>query len=199
MEPFSKLVYLKYLRGAELTPSAFRVLICVFNYSDQHGRNAHPGVERLMRDASVSRRTVTRCLAELRDLGWLKEEERGRSTTGRASCYSLVAPSTAVAAYVRAKGESAGVSEDRGMGQARQGGGQEQHRTRHGLPPSGVNDGPPSEHSSDVPASNPSASGDQSESMCSFANPDEHYPSWGSDLSPNDIPLPPEPHDERFL
>jgi hypothetical protein len=36
---FSKLTYLKGLRGAEMKASTFRILVTVLGYANEHGRN----------------------------------------------------------------------------------------------------------------------------------------------------------------
>ena len=58
----SKLNWYNSLRGADLTPSEFRILVLLATYSSASLENARPGAERLARDACMSERQVWRIL-----------------------------------------------------------------------------------------------------------------------------------------
>ena len=87
---FSKLDYLRDLRGAKISASEFRVLVMVLTYADQHGERAFPGVARLADDCRLSERQVQRCLNRLDTEGYLDEKQRGRRNVG-ATTYTLTA------------------------------------------------------------------------------------------------------------
>ena len=87
---FSKLDYLRDLRGAKISASEFRVLVMVLTYADQHGERAFPGIALLAEDCQLSERQVQRCLDKLRAEGYLDEKRRGRRNVG-ATTYTLTA------------------------------------------------------------------------------------------------------------
>jgi hypothetical protein len=94
---FSKLDYLRDLRGAKMNPSAYRVLVTVLTYARKDGDKAYPSVATLMDDCALSESTVKRALKYLYSAGWLRQEKRGRRGSdgvGWASEYSLTRPST---------------------------------------------------------------------------------------------------------
>ena len=64
----------------------------VFTYANKHGQEAWPGVDRLVDDTGMSRRTVQRCLSSLEKLGWLhvvKRGRKGRDGVGKYTRYEL--------------------------------------------------------------------------------------------------------------
>ncbi|WP_145012994.1 helix-turn-helix domain-containing protein [Mycobacterium marseillense] len=90
-----KFEYLRALNGVQLGEPGkpnyyFRVLVALWNYADERGRNAFPTIQQLARDCCTSTRTVDRALEYLISEGWVRQESRGR--TGRASVYSLHIP-----------------------------------------------------------------------------------------------------------
>ncbi|MCV7195398.1 helix-turn-helix domain-containing protein [Mycobacterium angelicum] len=85
-----KFAYLKSLRGRTIPPSAYRVLVEMWNYSDENGRNAYPGAERLSEDTGLTVRAVRKQLAWLEEMGYLIKEKGGGR--GRATVYSLALP-----------------------------------------------------------------------------------------------------------
>lgn len=94
-QKFSKLTYLKDLRGCRMKPSAFRVLVTVFSYTNAGGHHAFPGSPRLAEDCCMSVDTVNRSLKELVMMGWLRRVSRGgRSGDGAhwAAEYALTTP-----------------------------------------------------------------------------------------------------------
>jgi predicted transcriptional regulator len=74
---FSKLQYLKALHGEKMKDSTFRVMVTVFNYTNEEGLRAYPGNARLAEDCNTSVSTVKRALKELVELGWLVHVKRG--------------------------------------------------------------------------------------------------------------------------
>jgi DNA-binding transcriptional regulator PaaX len=75
--PLDKFGYIRALRGADLTLAEFRVLVTVWDYSDEHGRHAYASIARLAADCEVSERTVRRCLVDLVAKGFLRRVRRG--------------------------------------------------------------------------------------------------------------------------
>jgi hypothetical protein len=57
-----KLNWFKSLRGADLTNGEFRIIVLLANYSGADMEDAHPGAERLAKDACMSERQVWRIL-----------------------------------------------------------------------------------------------------------------------------------------
>lgn len=93
---FCKFAYLKALSGRRFPKGdgAFRVLTTVWNYTDEHGRNAHPGITRLAADCCMGESTVRRHLKWLTEYGYLIQESRGHNVgdVRLASVYSLALP-----------------------------------------------------------------------------------------------------------
>ncbi|UMB71768.1 helix-turn-helix domain-containing protein [Mycobacterium paraterrae] len=92
---FSKLLWHKELRGCDMKPSAYRVLMTVFDYTDENGQGAYPGNDRLAADTCLSLSTVKDALKDLVAEGWLRRECRGgRSGSGAhwAAEYALTTP-----------------------------------------------------------------------------------------------------------
>jgi hypothetical protein len=93
---FCKFAYLKALSGRNFPKGdgAFRVLVAVWNYADEQGRNAHPGVSRLAADCCMGESTVRRHLKWLTEHGYLVRESRGHNVgeVSLASVYSLARP-----------------------------------------------------------------------------------------------------------
>lgn len=84
----------KRVRGADLTHAEFRVLMILFSYSSENGRNIRPGKERIVRDARASEPTVRKALRELQRKGWivLTEEGGNQHGKGKANVYALSTP-----------------------------------------------------------------------------------------------------------
>jgi hypothetical protein len=93
---FSKLTYLKALRGHEITNGAYRVLVAIFNYTDEAGENAHPGEQRLAADTGLSSRSVRDYLKWLTEKKYLIKGPRGHGNGGQkpgmATVYALGMP-----------------------------------------------------------------------------------------------------------
>lgn len=91
---FSKLTYLKDLRGHEMSDGAHRVLVAVFNYTNASGTGAHPGERRLADDTGKSERSVRTHLKWLTEHGYLVRVSRGHGNGGRgiATVYALNLP-----------------------------------------------------------------------------------------------------------
>lgn len=78
MTGFSKLNYLKSLRGKQISAPQYRVLVEVFNYTDEYGHDAYPGQKRLAEDTGMSARSVRDHLTWLVNNGYLIKVRRGR-------------------------------------------------------------------------------------------------------------------------
>jgi hypothetical protein len=93
---FSKLTYLKNLRGHQMSSGAYRVLVALFNYTDASGRHAYPGERRLADDTAIKERTVRAHLKWLTDNGYLIKGARGHGGGGRghgiATVYAVALP-----------------------------------------------------------------------------------------------------------
>jgi hypothetical protein len=94
MTEFSKLTYLKDLRGQKMSAPAYRVLLAVFNYTNESGENAHPGEKRLAEDTGLSQRSVRDYLKWLTENGYLIKGKRGHGSGGQgiATVYALDLP-----------------------------------------------------------------------------------------------------------
>ncbi|MCV7422999.1 helix-turn-helix domain-containing protein [Mycobacterium yunnanensis] len=94
----NKFAYLKALHGAGLDASEYRVLVTLLDYSDGHGRNAHPGRSTLATDCELSESTIKRSIKSLQRKGFIREESRGgrggENGRNQASCYTLTLPAT---------------------------------------------------------------------------------------------------------
>lgn len=93
---FDKFEYLKQIHNLphsrNLTNAESRVLVAVFNFTDGHGRRAHPGVELLARRLDYAKpRNVEKLLAILTAKGYLVVESVGGGQ-GRATSYALALP-----------------------------------------------------------------------------------------------------------
>ncbi|APE18274.1 hypothetical protein BOH72_26335 [Mycobacterium sp. WY10] len=89
---FCKFTYLKALHGVKMTGSQYRVLVTLLDYADESGHNAFPSVETLATDCDMTDRNIKRCLAWLREHGWIVQRQRGgRRDNGQgwASVYDL--------------------------------------------------------------------------------------------------------------
>jgi hypothetical protein len=86
----SKLVWLKRTHGHPLTPAEFRVLVSIFNDSGSDGRNAHPGIARMIEETGYRRTGVSEAVSGLRAKGWIHQTYRGNGNTGKASIFDLV-------------------------------------------------------------------------------------------------------------
>lgn len=93
---FSKLTYLKSLRGQKMSHGAYRVLVEVFNYTGASGRHAHPGERRLADDTGIAVRTVRAHLKWLTENGYLIKGPRGHGGGGHgpglATLYAVALP-----------------------------------------------------------------------------------------------------------
>lgn len=93
---FCKFTYLKGLHGHRFPKGdgAYRVLVTVLDYADEHGRNAHPGITRLADDSAMGASTIRRHLKWLKERGYIVQESRGHSVgdVNLASVYSLAMP-----------------------------------------------------------------------------------------------------------
>jgi len=87
---FSKLTSLKALRGHEISNGAYRVLLAIFNYTDEAGENAHPGEQRLAADTGLSPRSVRNYLKSLTKDGYLVKGPRGHGNGGQGRGFATV-------------------------------------------------------------------------------------------------------------
>lgn len=90
----SKHTWYKHLREANLTHAEYRVLVTVSTYADAKGCRAHPGIERLARDACMDKRNVKRAIKSLIDKQWLILTRKGGNEVGyrMADEYELTTP-----------------------------------------------------------------------------------------------------------
>lgn len=88
---FSKLTWLRDLRGRGLSPVQFTVLVAMFSYTDKKGGGAHPGWARLQQDTLLDLRTIKRAVRDLVELGYLIQTAEGGNQygKGRANEYAL--------------------------------------------------------------------------------------------------------------
>jgi hypothetical protein len=90
MSEFSKLTWLKRTNGHKFKGAEFRVLIAIFNASDKNGRNAFPGVKRLMAETGLGRQAISEAITSLKTNGWIEETHRGSGTSGSTSVFDLI-------------------------------------------------------------------------------------------------------------
>jgi hypothetical protein len=72
------------LRGVEVPPTERFVLYAIANYADEYGK-CWPGLNAIMVYTGLSRRTIIRAIADLKDRGLLSTEERTRDNGSRTS------------------------------------------------------------------------------------------------------------------
>jgi hypothetical protein len=92
-----KLTWYKQLRGADLTPTQDWLLTLLSTYTNEHGGNAHPGIDRLMADSGLSKSQVHRTLRELEGKGAIAVVQKGGgrlsgSALGAATVYCILIP-----------------------------------------------------------------------------------------------------------
>jgi hypothetical protein len=56
---FSKLTWHKRTHGHEFTGAEFRVLMSIFDHSDERGRKSHPGLKLLMAETGYGKTAVS--------------------------------------------------------------------------------------------------------------------------------------------
>src|SRR6478735_5567634 len=87
---FSKLTWLKRTNGHKFTGAEFRVLVSLFNHSDQHGHKAFPGIKGMMAETGYGKTAVIEAVASLKESGWITERHKGSGVSGNASMFDLV-------------------------------------------------------------------------------------------------------------
>ncbi|MGW6424011.1 helix-turn-helix domain-containing protein [Nocardia sp. NPDC055053] len=90
MTTFSKLTWLKRTNGHKFTATEMATLVAIFNYTNEQGKNAFPGMKRLCEDTCRSRGQVSEAVKSLRLRGWITEVSRGSGISGNASRYELI-------------------------------------------------------------------------------------------------------------
>jgi hypothetical protein len=116
---FSKLTWHKRTHGHQFTGAEFRVLMSIFDHSDEHGRKAHPGLKLLMAETGYGKSAVSEALTALQARGWITQTRKGSGTSGKTSVYELVpdAPSvTAGAVPPETGGSTAGADQPTEVG-----------------------------------------------------------------------------------
>lgn len=95
----TKLAWQKALRGAELSPTEYMVLLTISTYTDEHLEHAHPGWARLADDTHLDRRTIKKAVDSLRMKGYLVLTMPGGNQyrKGLANEYHLTLPSRGTA------------------------------------------------------------------------------------------------------
>lgn len=89
-DKFSKLTWLKRTNGHKFKPAEFRVLIAIFNHTNEHGQRAFPGLKLLAEETGHSKSTVSEAVTALRHAGWITETSKGSGVSGNASVLALV-------------------------------------------------------------------------------------------------------------
>ena len=86
-----KLLWLRNLRGHNLTSTQFMVLVTIAGYGDATGLGAHPGWSRLQQDTGLDRRTIKTAVSHLLEAGYLVKTAEGGNQfgRGRANEYAL--------------------------------------------------------------------------------------------------------------
>lgn len=92
MPEFSKLAWLKSLAGADLTDGEYRVLVAIFNHTDERGRKCFAKQTTLAAETGKSDRQIRRIIPELIRKGWLAEVRKGAGCSGLSSEYDLSTP-----------------------------------------------------------------------------------------------------------
>lgn len=87
---FSKLTWLKRTNGHKLTGTEVRVLVSIFNHTNQDGRNAHPGVDLIAEETGYRKSGVSEAVTALKARGWIHETYRGNGRSKLASVFDLV-------------------------------------------------------------------------------------------------------------
>lgn len=93
-ETVSKFAYLKSLHGAKLTYAEYRVLVTMWDYSNEKLESIYPGIDQLAEDVCMDRRSVRRALASLREKGYARIAVPSYWKNGRrmADEYTLTLP-----------------------------------------------------------------------------------------------------------
>lgn len=90
----TKMTYVTKLRGADLTPGEYLVLMTIWTYTDERMQNAWPGRDRLQTDTGMSREGVRLALRSLEEKGFIILTAKGgyRGKQKMADVYSLSLP-----------------------------------------------------------------------------------------------------------
>jgi hypothetical protein len=91
-EQFSKLTWLSGLTGADLTDGEYRVLVAIFNHTDESGQRCYAKQTTLAAETGRSDRQVRRIIPELIRKGWLVEVRKGSGRAGLSSEFNLSTP-----------------------------------------------------------------------------------------------------------
>ncbi len=148
----TKLLWQKRLRGADLTPVEYMVLLTLSTYADRALMRAHPGWTRLAADTHLDVRTIKKAVRTLMAKGYVQLVQPGGNQYGKgtANDYRLTLPvvhkgDTGSTPYPGEEPERRGASgARRGASDVEEGG--------HGMYPHQVNTSDPLHHS-DVQAS----------------------------------------------
>lgn len=148
----TKLLWQKRLRGADLTPVEYMVLLTLSTYADKALMNAHPGWVRLAADTRLDVRTIKKAVRSLTAKGYVQLIQPGGNQYGKgvANAYRLTLPvvhkgDTGSTPYLEDGPDGRGArSAPRGASGA--------HEGRHGMYPHQVNSSDPN-HQSDAHAS----------------------------------------------
>lgn len=96
MAPMTKLGWQKALRGADLTPTEYMVLLTISTYADKHLKHAHPGWNRLVNDTQLDVRTIKKAVSSLIEKEYLVLAVPGGNQyrKGQANEYHLTLPAS---------------------------------------------------------------------------------------------------------
>ncbi len=62
----------------------FRVLMSIFDHSDERGRKSHPpGLKLLMTETGYGKTAVSEALTVLQERGWITQTRKGSGTSGK--------------------------------------------------------------------------------------------------------------------
>lgn len=150
----TKLLWQKRLRGADITPVEYMVLLTLSTYADRSLMRAHPGWTRLAADTRLDTRTIKKAMRALADKGYVQLVQAGGNQYGKgtANDYRLTLPvvhkgDTGSTPYPDEETDRRGASRaPRGTSHVVEGG--------HGMYPHQVNTSDPN-HQSDAHASGP--------------------------------------------
>lgn len=92
LQPVSRFDWERWIKRLRLTPKDKYMALMVATYGNADGSEVRPGVDELVLAACVSKATVKRQLATLRELGLLDLVSRANRYAGLADVYQLTVP-----------------------------------------------------------------------------------------------------------
>lgn len=86
----SKLTWLKRTDGHKFTGAEFRVLVSIYNHSDEHGRKSHPGIDLMVVETGYRKTGISEAATTLKARGWIHETYKGNGLARMSSAFDLV-------------------------------------------------------------------------------------------------------------